>query len=114
MPLATSKEWVCIDREPTWGTEVSHNVLCKLLDTCFSTRATEGDTPVRQHALLDLDRSSVDLAGIQLMTCDYIKGTEGHHMPRESFLNLRKYERMISFPRKMANVFEMFAQGPVR
>jgi len=48
------------------------------------------------------------------MTCDYIKDTEGHYMPRESFLNLRKYERMISFPRKMANVFEMFAQGPVR
>jgi len=59
---------VCIDREPTWGTEFSHNVLCKLLDTCFSTRATEGDTPVRQYALLDLDRSSVDLAGIQLMS----------------------------------------------
>ena len=44
VPLATSKEWVCIDREPTWSTEVSHNVLCKLLDTCFFTRATEGDT----------------------------------------------------------------------
>jgi len=29
------------------------------------------------------------------MTCDYIKGTEGHYMPRESFLNLRKYEQMI-------------------
>jgi len=29
------------------------------------------------------------------MTCDYIKGTEGHYMPRESFLNLRNYERMI-------------------
>ena len=29
------------------------------------------------------------------MTCDYIKGMEGHYMPRESFLNLRKYERMI-------------------
>jgi len=29
------------------------------------------------------------------MTCDYIKGTEGHHMPMESFLRLRKYERMI-------------------
>jgi len=62
VPLATSKEWVCIDREPTWGTEVSHNVLCKLLDICFSTRTKEGDTPVRQYALLDLDRASVDLA----------------------------------------------------
>ena len=29
VPLVTSKEWVCIDREPTWGTKVSHNVLCK-------------------------------------------------------------------------------------
>ena len=25
----------------------------------------------------------------------YDEGTEGHYMPRESFLNLRKYERMI-------------------
>jgi len=93
VPLVTSKEWVCIDREPTWGTEVSRNVLCKLLDTCFSTRATEGDTSMRQYALLDLDRSSVDR--VQFMTCDYIKGTEGHYMPKESFLYLRKYERMI-------------------
>jgi len=46
-------------------------------------------------SLLDLDRSSVDLAGIQLMTCDYIEGTEEYYMPRENFLNLRKYERMI-------------------
>ena len=29
------------------------------------------------------------------MTCDYIKGTKGHYMPMESFLNLKKYERMI-------------------
>ena len=29
------------------------------------------------------------------MTGDYIKGTKGHYMPRESFLYLRKYERMI-------------------
>jgi len=95
VPLATRKEWVCIDREPTWGTEVSHNGLCKLLDTCFSTRTTEGETSARQYALLDLDCSSVDLTGIQFMTCDYIKGTEGHYMPKENFLYLRKYERMI-------------------
>jgi len=68
VPLVTSKEWVCIDREPTWGTEVSHNGLCKLLDTCFSTRTTEGETSARQYALLDLDCSSVDLTGIQFMT----------------------------------------------
>jgi len=30
------------------------------------------------------------------MTCDYIKGTEGHYMPMESFLSLRKYERTIA------------------
>ena len=39
--LATSKEWVCIDREPTWGTEVSHNVLCNgymLLHMCNGGR----------------------------------------------------------------------------
>ena len=29
---------------------------------------------------------------IQLMTGDYITGTEGHYMPRVSFLYLRKYE----------------------
>jgi len=45
--------------------------------------------------LLDLDQSNIDLAGIQLMTCDFIKGTEGHYMPRASFLNLIKYERII-------------------
>jgi len=95
VPLVTSKEWLCIDREPTWGVEVSHNVLCKLLDTCFSTRTTEGETSARQYALLDLDRSSVDLTGIQFMTCDYIKSTEGHYTPKESFLYLRKYEHMI-------------------
>jgi len=27
VPLGTCKEWVCIEREPTWGTEVSHNSL---------------------------------------------------------------------------------------
>jgi len=43
----------------------------------------------------DQERPNNDLEGVQLMTCDYIKGTEGHYMPMESFLNLRKYERMI-------------------
>jgi len=36
------------------------------------------------------------LEGVQLMTCDYIKGTAGHYMPRESFLSFRKCERMIA------------------
>ena len=86
VPLATSKEWVCIDREPTWGTEVYHTGLCKLLDTCFSTRATKGEISARQDGLLDLDCSSIDLSGMQFTTCDYIKGTEGHYMPKENFL----------------------------
>ena len=66
---------------------------------CFSKRTKDidprGDTPVRQCVLPDQDRPNIDLEGVQLMTCDYIKGTEGHYMPRESFLNLRNYERMI-------------------
>jgi len=85
VPLATRKEWVCIDKEPTWGTEVYHTGLCKLLDTCFSTRATEGEIPTRQDDLLDLDCSSIDPTGMQFTTCDYIKGTEGHYMPKENF-----------------------------
>ena len=85
VPLATRKEWVCIDKEPTWGTEVYHTGLCKLLDTCFSTRATEGEIPARQDDLLDLDCSSIDPTGMQFTTCDYIKGTEGHYMPKENF-----------------------------
>ena len=87
MHLVRCKEWVCIEREPIWGTEVTHHRLRKLLDICFSTRTKEDDTPVRQCALLDQDRPNIDLAGVQLMTCDYIKVTEGHYMPRESFLN---------------------------
>ena len=99
MPLVKCKEWVCVEREPIWGTEVTHNSLCKILDTCFYKQTKDiypkGETPVRQCVLPDHDRPNIDLEGVQLMTCDYIKGTEGHYMPRESFLNLRKYERMI-------------------
>jgi len=50
VPLGTCKEWVCIEREPIWDTEVSYNSLCKLLDTCFATCVKEGDNPVRQCA----------------------------------------------------------------
>jgi len=99
VPLVKCQEWVCVEREPIWGTEVIHNRLCKFSDICFSKRTKDidpkGDTPVRQCVLPDQDRPNIDLEGIQLMTCDYIKGTEGHCMSRESFLNLRKYERMI-------------------
>ena len=37
VPWVNCKEWVCIEREPIWGTEVVHNRLFQLLDTCFST-----------------------------------------------------------------------------
>jgi len=93
------KELVFVDIEPIWGREVTHNRLRKLLEICFSKQTNDthprGDTPVRQCVLPDQDRPNNDLEGVQLMTCDYIKGTEGHYMPRESFLNLRKYEQMI-------------------
>ena len=107
MPLVKCKEWVCVEREPIWGTEVtlcnvvSHvsKILHRILDTCFYKQTKDiypkGETPVRQCVLPDHDRPNIDLEGVQLMTCDYIKGTEGQYMPRESFLNLRKYERMI-------------------
>jgi hypothetical protein len=99
VPWVKCKEWVCIEREPIWGTEVTHNRLCKLLDICFSTCIKDidpkGDASVRRCALPDQDRPNIDLDGVQLMTCDYIKGTKGHYMPRDSFLYLRKYERMI-------------------
>ena len=93
------KEWVYIKREPMWGTEVTHNRLCKLLDICFSTCMQNIDPqdggPVTRCALPDQDRPNTDLDGTQFMTCDYIKGTKGHYMPREGFLYFRKYERMI-------------------
>ena len=99
MPWVKCKEWVCVEREPIWGTEVTHNSLCKNLDICFHKRTKDidpkGETSVRQCVLQDHDRPNINIEGVQLMTCDYIKGTEGHYMPRESFLNLRKYERMI-------------------
>jgi len=47
---------------------------------------------VTRCVLPDQDRPNTDLDGTQLMIGDYIKGTKGHYMPRESFLYLRKYE----------------------
>jgi len=99
VPWVKCKERVFIEREPIWGTEVTHNRLCELLDICFSTCIKDidpkGGAPVRRCALPDQDRPNLDLDGAQLMNCDYIRGTKGHYMPRESFLHLRKYERMI-------------------
>jgi len=99
VPWVKCKEWVCIEREPIWGTEVTHNRLCKLLDICFSTCMQNIDPKdggmVTRCALPDQERPNTDLDRAQFMTCDYIKGTKGHYMPRESFLQLRKYERMI-------------------
>ena len=43
--LTTRKEWMCIDREPTWGTEVHHFGLCQFLETGFSKRAVKGKSP---------------------------------------------------------------------
>jgi len=100
VPPVKCSEWVCVEVEPVWGTEGTHDRLRKLLDTCFSkqTKKTHprGDAPLRQCVLPKQDRPNNDLEGVQLMTCDYIKGTEGHYMPMESFLSLRKCERMIA------------------
>jgi len=99
VPWVKCKEWVCIKREPIWGTEVTHNRMCKILDTCFSTgiqnMAPKDGSMVTRYALPDHISPKADLDGTQLMTGDYITGTKGHYMPRESFLYLRKYERMI-------------------
>jgi len=46
--------------------------------------------------MLSYTRPNHALEGVQLMSCDYIKGTKGHYMPLESFLNFRKCERMIA------------------
>jgi len=72
---------LCVEVEPVWGTEVTHDRLRKLLDICFSKLTKEthprGDAPLRQCILTKQDRPNNDLEGVQLMTCDYIKGTEG-------------------------------------
>jgi len=38
VPWGQCKDWVCIKRVPTWGTEVTHNRLRNILDMCFSTK----------------------------------------------------------------------------
>ena len=57
VPTGKCKKWVCVEIEPIWGTEVTHNRLRKLLDICFSKRTKDidpkGDTPVRQCVLAE-------------------------------------------------------------
>ena len=91
---------ICVEDEPVWGTEVKQNRLRKLLDTGFPehTKIThpEGDTPLRQYVLQKHTWPNHALEGVQLMSCDYIQGTEGYYMPLESFLSLGNCERMIA------------------
>jgi len=100
IPPGKCNNWVCIEEEPVWGTEVTYDRLRKSLDTCFSeqTKVTQprGDAPLRLCMLPIQDRTDNVLEGIQLMTCDYIKGTAEHYMPLESLSNFRKCERMIT------------------
>jgi len=87
---------MCIDREPTWGTEVHHSGLCQFLETCFAKRAAKGEVLMRQDDLLVLHWSSIDFLGTRFTTCDYINGTKGYYMPKENFLYFRKSERMVA------------------
>ena len=83
VPWVKCKEWVCIEREPIWGMEATHNRLCRLLDVCFSKCIHYIDPKdgglVYRCALPDQDRPNTDLEGTQFMTSDYIKGTKGHY-----------------------------------
>jgi len=94
IPPGKFNKWVCIEEEPVWGTEVTYDRLRKSLDTCFSeqTKVTQprGDATLRQCVLHDGTNNVLE--GVQLMSCDYIKGTAGHYMPLESFSNFRKCE----------------------
>ena len=94
-----SKEWVCIDQEPVWGTAIKHEGMSKILDICFSKDknniSPSGSDRLCRRTLLDQFSPKADPAEIRLMTDNYIIGGEGYYMPRESFLYLRKCERMI-------------------
>jgi len=100
VPPWKCRNWVCVEEEPVWGTEVIHDRLRKSLDICFSKRTKtthpRGYAPLRQCVLPRLDTPNHALEGVQLMSCDYIIGTVGHYMPLESFLNFRNSERMIA------------------
>ena len=94
-----SKEWVCIDQELVWGTAITHKGMSKFLDICFSKDenniSPSGSDRLRRRTLLDQFSPKADPADIRLMTDNYIIGGEGYYMPSESFLYLRKCERMI-------------------
>jgi len=103
IPPGKCNSWVCIEEEPVWGTEVTYDRLHKSLDICFSEQMKvtqpKGDAPLRQCILPRQDKTNNVLEGVQLMTCDYIKGTAGHYMPLESFSNFGKCERTIAIIR---------------
>jgi len=104
--LGKCSKWVCMEEEPVWGTKVVNDRLRTALDTRLSEQTGQApgltaaqpsrDAPLRQCILPKQDGTNSVLQGLQLMTCDYIKGIAGHYMPLESFSNFRKYERMIA------------------
>jgi len=100
VPPGKCSNWVCVEEEPVWGTEVTHDRLRKLLDTCSSdqtkTTHSKGDAPLKQCVLPKQDKPNHALEGVQLMSCDYIKGTAGLYMPLQSFSNFRECKRMIA------------------
>jgi len=72
VPPGKCSEWVCVEVEPVWGTEVTHDRLRKLLDICFSKQTKErhprGEALLRQCVLPKQVRPSNDLERVQLMT----------------------------------------------
>ena len=94
-----SKEWVCVDQEPVWGTAINHEEMSTILDLCFSKvenniSPNDSDRQCRR-TLPDRSSPKTDPVDIRLMTDNYIIGAVGYYMPSESFRYLRKIERMI-------------------
>ena len=94
-----SKEWVCVDQEPVWGTAIDHVEMSTILDLCFSKvenniSPNDSDRQCRR-TLPDRSSPKTDPVDIRLMTDNYIIGAVGYYMPSESFRYLRKIERMI-------------------
>ena len=83
-----SKEWVCIDQEPAWGTAITHKGMSKILDICFSKDknniSPSGSDRLCRRTLLDQFSPKADPAEIRLMTDNHIIGGEGYYMPREA------------------------------
>ena len=90
-----SKEWVCVDQEPVWGTVIDHAEMSTTLDLCFSKLETKESYSPCCRTLLDRPRPRTDPANLRLMTDNYIIGTGGYYMPSERFRYFRKIERMI-------------------